>query len=211
MADTLNVVKRDETGTMRMRRLRDTGKVPAVLYGHGEKNVNLIVDWRELDAVLSHGGHIVKLNGAVKEDALIREIQWDNIAQSCLHVDLTRVSADEEVEVTISLAFKGTAKGTVAGGIVTHLVHEVEILCKANQIPDKIEIDVSGLGLNDSIRSSELKLPPGASLVNEADITVVTCELPVVGDEEPAEGEEGTAEPEVIDKGKGDEEDKSDD
>lgn len=211
MADTLNVVNRNEKGTSRMRRLRETGVVPAVLYGHGEENVNLCVEWRELDAVLAHGGHIVKLVGAVKEDALIREVQWDHVAQCCLHVDLTRVSADEEVEVTIKLQVKGVAKGINEGGIVTQHVHDVEISCRANQIPDKIEVDISELGLADSIRASELKLPDGATLVNESDITIVSCELPVEEDET-ASSEEGAAvtEPELIDKGKGDAEEESD-
>ncbi len=198
MGDTLKVENRKETGSSRMRRLRETGQVPAVLYGHGLDSVNLTVQWRELDAVLKHGGHVVQLTGDVNDSALIKAVQWDHVAQSCLHVDLARVSADEKVEVTIEVVLKGTAEGAAAGGVVNHVLHEVEIECPANAIPERLELNISGLELNGALRASDLVLPAGATLSIPPETTLVTCALPV--EEEETAGE--AAEPEVIEKGK---------
>jgi large subunit ribosomal protein L25 len=207
VSDTLKVEKRTETGTSRMRRLRETGKIPAVLYGHGQESMNLIVDWRELDTVLKHSGHVVQLTGAVSDSALIKDVQWDHVAQACLHLDLTRVSADEKVEVSLAVVLKGTAKGVAEGGVVLHIMHEVEIECPANAIPERLELNITELELNDSMRASDLVLPKGATLVTSEDATLVSCSLPVIEEEE--EPTEGAAEPEIVDKGK-DEEEKED-
>ena len=107
MADLLNVEARDTTGTLRMRRLRKSGKVPAVLYGHGEGTVSLTILQKEIDRVVGHGGHIVELKGAVTEGALIKAVQWDAFGSSILHVDLTRIDPNEKVEVTLPVELKG--------------------------------------------------------------------------------------------------------
>jgi large subunit ribosomal protein L25 len=199
VGDTLKVAKRTETGTARMRRLRDQGKIPAVLYGHGMESVNLTLEWRDLDSVLSHHGHFVQLTGDVSDSALIKDVQWDHVAQSCLHVDLTRVSATEKVEVSVELVLKGVAKGVADGGVVLHLVHSLDIECPANVIPERLELNITGLELNDSMRAGEVVLPPGAELVTSEDTTIVSCSLPVVEEEEESTAE--SVEPEVIEKG----------
>src|ERR1700752_4723720 len=91
MADVLNVEVREQVGTKRMRRLRKTGKIPAVLYGHKEAVLNLAVKHEELAAVIRHSGKLVKLSGGLSEDALIRQVQWDTYGKYMLHVDLIRV------------------------------------------------------------------------------------------------------------------------
>ena len=99
MADTLNVTKRQQQGSANCRRLRRAGQIPANLYGHGQENVNLALATDDLMGVLRHGGRMVQLAGDVSESALIREVQWDAFGSEVLHVDLTRVSAGELVEV----------------------------------------------------------------------------------------------------------------
>ena len=88
MAETLNVIARGETGSARMRRLRQTGQVPAILYGHGEANVNLAVPSKELFSAVKHGGKLVSLKGAVSDSALIRNVQWDVWGKEIVHLDI---------------------------------------------------------------------------------------------------------------------------
>ncbi|MFM9068062.1 MAG: hypothetical protein ACKOUR_12115, partial [Planctomycetota bacterium] len=98
MRDTLQVKLRQLSGSRRMRRLRDQGVVPAVLYGHKQSNVNLEITSDQVRAAVRHGARLVNLAGDVQETALIRQVQWDAFGVEVLHLDLTRVSSDETVE-----------------------------------------------------------------------------------------------------------------
>ena len=97
-AEALVVEERELTGTLRIRRLRKEGKVPAVLYGQGKDSVNLSIDNRAVAKVVDHGRYIVKLSGAVSDTAMIKEVQWDAFGSRILHLDLARIDASESVE-----------------------------------------------------------------------------------------------------------------
>ena len=196
MADLLNVEARDTTGTLRIRRLRKSGKIPAVLYGHGEGTVSLTLLRKEIDKIVGHGGHIVELKGAVSEGALIKDIQWDAFGSSILHVDLTRIDPNEKVEVTLPLALKGDAPGTHNGGVVQHLMHELTIICPANKVVDSLELKINDLELDKTLTAGDVELPEGAELAGEPNEVVASCSVPTVVAE--PEAEEGAAEPEVI-------------
>jgi ribosomal protein L25 (general stress protein Ctc) len=101
MAQQLAVDSRDTQGKRRNRRLRAAGRVPAILYGHGLENVSLAVDADELASVIRHGSRLVSLAGAVNESAFIRELQWDTWGTHIVHVDFTRISEHEIVEVRV--------------------------------------------------------------------------------------------------------------
>src|SRR5436190_9769521 len=101
MAENLKVEPRKNRGTRHSKRLRAGGKVPAVLYGHGEKTVSLTVPAEQITAAVRHGSRVVDLKGAVSDSALIRELQYDTFGLEILHVDLARVSADERVHVKV--------------------------------------------------------------------------------------------------------------
>ena len=98
MADVLNVSLRKGLGKRESRRLRDQGRTPAVLYGHGLENMNLSVSSQELAATVRHGAKLVDVRGDVTDSALIKDVQWNTFGTEVLHVDLTRVSAEEAVE-----------------------------------------------------------------------------------------------------------------
>lgn len=196
MSDTINVKKRNETGTLRMRRLRKSGHIPAVLYGHGEGCVNLSAPVNEVGRVVEAGNQIIKLSGDETGSALIREVQWDAFGTSVLHLDLNRIEANEKVEVTINLETHGEAPGTKQGGIVQLILHEVTLLCPANLVPDNIEVDINHLGIDGVIKVSDLSIPDGAEMLTHEEDTVAVCAEPTA---QPAEDEEGdAAEPEVI-------------
>ncbi len=196
MADVLNVSKREALGTSNTRRLRNAGQIPAVLYGHGQDNVNLAIPAIEVESAIRQGTKVIDITGAVKDSVLINEVQWDPFGSEVLHVDLTRVSADEAVDVTLVVELRGDAPGLKQGGVVEHLVHEIEIQCPAGEIPDGLSVSVNELNLNESITAGEVEIPASATLVSPADQVIVQCTEPV----EVTDEEEGAAsvEPEVI-------------
>lgn len=201
MAEVLNVKVRTDVGTSRMRRLRAAGKVPAVLYGHGEASVSLEVAPKEVWAAVRHGGKLVELKGDVSESALIRAVQWDTYGKEMLHIDLMRVSATELVKTTVAIELKGTAIGQTDGGVVQFILHEVEIECPAASIPDKLIVNINELRLGKVIHAAEIKLPSGAKLAGHGEAIVVQCMTPHDQAEAPAAGEiAGSVEPEVIGK-----------
>jgi large subunit ribosomal protein L25 len=197
MADVLNVEVRDQVGTKRIRRMRKTGKIPAVLYGHKEAVLNLAIRKEEFAQVLKHSGKLVKLAGSVSEDALVREVQWDTYGVNVLHVDLMRVSASERVTTEVTVELRGTAVGTTQGGVVQFITHELEIECPAMSIPEKIVLNINDLALGKAIHAHEVPLPEGVVLTSAPEVIVVQCVTPHV-EEIPVPGAGGTAEPEVI-------------
>ena len=200
MAETLNVKIRKSRGTSHARRERRNGRIPAILYGHGQDSASLSLGKEELEALIRHGTRIVDLVGDVSDKALLREVQWDPFGLSVLHVDLTRVSATERVEVTLPIELRGEAPGSREGGIVEQQLHEATISCRAEAIPERLEVSVKALGLGESLLASAIGLPPGAELVTSPDELVVQCNAPLAMPEEAAEelvGGEGV-EPEII-------------
>ncbi|MDG1875103.1 MAG: 50S ribosomal protein L25 [Mariniblastus sp.] len=190
-----------------MKRLRQTGQIPAILYGHGEGGVMLSVCERDLNKAIDTGSHIVDLVGDTKESALIKDVQWDAFGIKVLHVDLTRVDATEAVEVTIPIELKGDPVGTHHGGTVNFHQHEITIFCPANVLPDKIDLKVSDLDVDQSITAGDIPLPPGAKIAEAPETPIVSCS--VVVEKAAADSEEsGASEPEVIG-GKKDEEESS--
>jgi large subunit ribosomal protein L25 len=197
MAEQLTVVARDQNGKHNTRRLRRSGHTPAILYGHGLENVCLAVPSDALETALRHGTRMVALTGAVNESAFIRDLQWDTFGTQVLHVDLTRISADELVQVQLSIELRGEAPGVKAGGVIEHLVHTVEVECPAAAIPDKLYVNINHLALEQTIVLGQLELPEKAKVFGDPETVIVQCVVPVEKPEEEAEAA-GAGEPEVI-------------
>jgi large subunit ribosomal protein L25 len=198
MAEQMVVERRDQRGKMDNRRLRRSGKIPAVLYGHGQENICLAVTTEALGIALRHGSRLVDLTGAVSESAFIRDMQWDTWGKHVLHIDFTRISADEVVEITLTIELRGEAPGVRAGGVVDQLIHDVDISCPAGSIPEKLQVNINNLKLEESITLAAVPLPQGAKLlVDDLEAIVVQCIVPQELPEEVA-AEAVTGEPEVI-------------
>lgn len=197
VADTLNVELREQTGSLRMKRMRQSGRIPAVLYGHGENTEVLSVSEKELRRAIDHGSHIVELKGAANESALIKDVQWDAFGINLVHLDLARVDANEQVEVTLPIELRGDAQGTHHGGIVNFHQHQLTILCPANKVPEKIELKIGDLDVDQTIDASQISLPEGAELGEAGTTPIVSCALPTETPEMEAVESEG-GEPEVI-------------
>jgi len=198
MAEVLHVERRETRGKRNARRMRKGGSIPAILYGHGQDPVALSVPTEALQAAVRHGSRVVELSGAVSESALLRELQWDTWGTRVLHVDFTRVSAAELVSVTVAVEMRGEAPGVKAGGVIEHLLHEIQIECKATAVPEKLVVNVNHLELGGQITVGDLDVPQGGRCLAEPDTVVVQCVEPVEAPEEVEAVEAGEQEPEVI-------------
>jgi large subunit ribosomal protein L25 len=208
MAELLRVEKRKSFGKRNNERLRRAGKLPAILYGHGEEAVSLSLAADQVEASLRHGAKVVDLDGDANGKALLQDIQWDAFLQQVLHVDLLRVRAGEKVQIDVPIELKGESPGVLNGGIIEQVVHSIEIEVALDVIPDKLHISIKNLQIGDHLSAKDIMdLPPGAKILVDEDELIVHCVMPVTEEEEAEAAEEGaTAEPEVIKKGK-DEED----
>jgi large subunit ribosomal protein L25 len=179
--------------------MRRDGKLPAILYGHGRENVALTVDAHELDSVIRHGGKLVDLSGGLSETALIRDVQWDAFGTHVLHLDLTRVSAQERVELTVPVELRGEAAGAKLGGIIEHLVHDLTVECSASAIPERISVRINDLEVGQSISIADIEPPEGVTILTPEETVLVHCVAAAVeAEEEEVPAGEAGAEPEVI-------------
>jgi|Deesub1362B_J571_1020462.scaffolds.fasta_scaffold10540_3 large subunit ribosomal protein L25 len=188
---------REKTGTRESRRLRKKGFITAELYGYGETNYHIVIDRKEFERIWHHihGETVIfeiELNGK-KFNSVIKEIQRDVIYGHPIHIDFQILHEKEEITVPVPIVLKGEAKGVKMGGILEHLVHEVHVRTVPSKIPGHIEIDVSELGLGESIHIKDIKLPKGVQIIEHPDETVCTvlvprrAEITVPEEEVPAE------------------------
>jgi large subunit ribosomal protein L25 len=204
MAESLNVKRRQKLGGGNNRRLRRTGQVPAVLYGHGEACVPLAIESSAIMGVIRHGHKLVKLQGDISEGAFIKAVQWDVYGKNLIHIDLLRVSDTEKVRTTVTIELKGTAAGLSEGGIIEFVLHELEIECPAAAVPDKLIVNINELHLGQAIHAREVVLPEGAKVLDDEDLVVVHCIAPHIEEAETTApvAEPGAVEPELIRKEK---------
>ena len=202
----ITVESRDQLGGRANKRLRDSGKLPGVIYGHKEAVVPVTLPKKETVNFINKGAHLFDLSLSGKsEKVLVKEVQYDHLGIEVIHVDFARVSLDERVEVTVPIELKGEPAGEADGGVLSQIMNELEVECLVTDIPDVIRVNVSEMKLDDVLHVKDLKLPTGVVAMVDEDQIVATCK--VVEEEESTEAAEaGSAEPEVIGKKKEDEE-----
>lgn len=208
MAETLHVEPRELHGKRNNHRLRREGRLPAVLYGHEEAAVSLALPAEEMEATLRHGAKVVDLAGAASGKALVQEIQWDTFFQHVLHVDLLRVKAGQKVTIDVPIELRGEAPGSREGGVVEQMIHSVEIEVSLDLVPDKLHLNVNHLEVDGELFVKDIEdLPAGAKVLSDEEAMVVHCVMSAAEVEEEAAPVEGAeVEPEVISKGKEEEE-----
>ena len=217
---TVKAETRSDFGKNASRRLRSKGLVPAVIYGGTGENVSLAVDPKALQKVLrSEAGRnaILKLEiggkGAI--NAILKSWQVDPVREHFLHADFYRIAMDVAIRVTVPIAIKGEARGVkTEGGILELVIRQIEIECLSGDIPERIEVDVTDLGFNEALRVSDLPVTAKVKVLQNPDQVVVhvisvkeEVAAPVAA--APVEGEAVAAtpaEPEVLKKGKKEEE-----
>ncbi len=180
--------KNKGTGTRVSRKLRASGKIPAIVYGHNQAPTTISVAKESVLEMIKKQIHLVEieLNG-VSETVLVRDLQWCHLGKDILHLDFARVNADESIETEVTLDIRGTAPGVAEGGLLAILKHSVLVRCSAGSIPDSIKVDVSGLGLGGAIHTHELVLPAGVTAVGEPDQLLIHVTVPTAAVEPEAD------------------------
>jgi large subunit ribosomal protein L25 len=207
---TLEVVRREKSGKEVAKKLRREGKVPAVVYGGHKEPVAITVDRKAVSDLVQKSEHgirsvfLLKMSGTDQQrHAMIKEITIDPISRRMEHIDFVRVVMDEKIKVTVPVHLNGTAIGVKEGGLLDWQVREVHIECLPTAIPDSIEVDVTPLGSHDYYRVKDLKLPEGVKVLDDPERVVVgVTHARAEVSEATAEGAVAEVEPELIKKGK---------
>jgi large subunit ribosomal protein L25 len=214
----IQVRTREATGKNVNRRLRAAGQIPAVLYGAAHETVPIQVERKKVEEVFRAGATentiflLRRLESDQERHARIRELQIDPVSREVLHIDFQRVLMDQVIRVEVPIQPVGTPKGVKdEGGVLDFVTREVAVECLPGDIPESIEVDVSGLAIGDHIEAGALELPEKVTLLEELDRVIVSVAYPVrIEEPEEEEAEElleaEREEPEVIRRGKEEEE-----
>jgi large subunit ribosomal protein L25 len=218
MEAVLDAVERTQRGKNEARRLRASGRIPAVLYGGKDGGESIAVDPKMLSRILrtEQGANTLialKLPAGGDARVLVKEYQLDPVTRELLHADFYRIAMDKVLRVSVSVVPRGEPKGVKQQGGVLDLVHrQIEIECLPGDIPQNIEVDVTELMVGQSIRVRDLQTDPKWKACSDADMMLMHVIIPKV-EEVPAAPEAAAAaataapaEPEVIKKGKKEEE-----
>ena len=180
----LDVQIRKEIGSAQLRRVRRENAIPAVVYGAGSKPTTIKADRKAYDRIhRQHMGesliyHLNLVDGDKKIadfPAIIKDIQFHPVSDEVIHLDFNRISLDKEIEIKIKIIVKGEAIGVKRdGGTLDHLMWELDIICLPTKIPHHIEIDISNLGIHDSIHVKDLVLPQGVRTKHDPNSVVAT-------------------------------------
>ena len=190
---------RDTVGSKQAVRLRKAGKIPAIVYGHGQEPVAIAVDRHDLTEALHHGHRIFDTSiGKKKETLLVKDLQYDYLGKDIVHADMVRVDLGEMVKVTVPIEQRGTSKGSHEAGIIDELLDHIEIECKAGEIPEMIEVLIKEVGVGDSVHAGDIPLPAGVKLVTDPRALVLHCHLVAAAKTTEEIEEEAPAAPEVI-------------
>jgi large subunit ribosomal protein L25 len=195
---SLTLEPRTAIGTTKSHALRRAGKIPGVVYGHGEATP-ISVDAKQL-AELIHSGNKSRIVdatiGGAHDSVLLRRIEADPITRKPLSVDFQRVTRDEAITSNVTVVTVGTPAGVRdQGGVMEVVAHTLEIKGPAHAIPDNLTIDVSELGVHAHITAGDVQLPPGFTLLTPPDTVVVAVEITraLAAEEAPVEGAETPA------------------
>jgi len=200
----LTVERRDGRGKGAAKRLRREGRVPAILYGAVSEPLPLSVAPKDIQRVLhAHAGGGVLVNLRLPGEteartAVVRDLQFDPVRETLLHVDLQAVRMDEEITVEVPIHLVGEAAGVKEqSGILAVLLRTVEVACLPSLIPERVDVDVSALRIHDVVTVSDLKLPEGVRVTTSGGQAVATVSAPVA-EEVVAPAAAPAAEPEVV-------------
>ena len=200
---TLKAQRRSLLGTKHSRRVRAEGRLPGIIYGHGEVPEPISVLGHDLQLHLHHGARMlnVELDGRTQQ-YLIKDVQYDHLQKDPIHFDLARVDMDERVRVEVAIELRGTPQGVHEGGILEQLRDTVQVECLALEIPETLHPSVAHLGVGDALCVGDLELPERVVAIDDADEKLAIVKLLAIHavGETPAEEvqEEGPAEPERI-------------
>jgi large subunit ribosomal protein L25 len=208
----LEAHQRTPGGKNANRRMRKEGQMPAVIYGSGKEALPLSLDPLVLSEILhSDSGHntIFSLNvdGEKSSDVMVKDYQLDPVKGNLIHADLIQIAMDRLLQLSVDVETIGEAAGVkTEGGIMDLVSRSIELECLPADIPESITVDVTSLNINEYIRVKDLPENPKVKILTDPEVVVVTINPPVKEEEVPVEEPEEGTEPEVIKRGKAEEE-----
>jgi large subunit ribosomal protein L25 len=190
------------------RRLRKSGRIPAVIYGRGKEPVVVSVTPHAVQSILhSETGRntifAVSVDGSEQNNAMVKDYQLDPVQGNLIHADLLEIAMDRLLELSVNVELVGEAEGVkIGGGIMDIVTRSIQVECLPADIPESIKVDVSHLKINDYIRVKNIHTDEKVKILSDPEIVVVTV-VPPIKEEVPVEvAATETVEPEVIKKGK---------
>jgi large subunit ribosomal protein L25 len=199
----LNAEPRDDQGKGASRRLRHSGKVPAVIYGGHADARSVSLEHHKLLQLVDNEkfySSIISVSvGSEKQPAIVKDVQMHPARMAVLHVDFQRVNENEKIRLHLPIHFKGQAAAPgvkTQGGVVSHHMQDVEVSCLPKDLPEFLEVDMSAMSLNDSIHLADIPLPEGvtiAALAHGRNPTVVSIHAPRAAEPEPTADAEAAA------------------
>ncbi len=206
---SLKVFPRAVAKRSRVKKLRATGRVPAVIYGRRTQPQNLEVGLKEIEDLIHHSvSETILVDLTVEGDsnsgrlALVQEVQHHPLTGKVLHVDFHEVAEDEKVTVTVPVETTGEAAGVkTGGGVLEHVLFKIKVRALPRGLPEVITVDVTPLEIGQSIHLGEIPLPPGVEVIGDKKIPVISVAAPITEAQEAAALESATtplAEPEVL-------------
>jgi large subunit ribosomal protein L25 len=182
----LKATLRNDAGKGVARRLRKSGLVPAVVYGHRKDTLLLAVNSSELTKLLKGKEEnvfitlLVENGNKIEKFTLIKELQINPVSGKFLHVDFCEIDKNQAITLDIPIHFTGEAIGVETGGDLHHVKREIKVSCLFAVLPDFIEVDVSHLNIGDSIKVHDLKLPEGISVLDLEDTILASVTAPKI-------------------------------
>jgi large subunit ribosomal protein L25 len=199
-----------DRGKKANQRSRKAGWMPGIIYGHKQDPVAVLLPARDLELALRKGAHVltIQLDGS-QEQVLVKEVQFDHMSTTMIHVDMARVDLNERVKVMVQIVLRGTPKGATEGGVLEQVLAQMEVECVVTQIPESLRVNVADLGVGGALHLKDVPLPEGTVATGDPETVVAVCR--VLGEEAATEvvaaaGEAGAVEPEIIARGKAEEE-----
>ncbi len=206
---TVTVRLREQTGKNANRRLRASGEVPAVVYGGDADSAAIRVDGKSVLHLIREGGEnavfLLQLEGTDRSrHTMIRDLQWNPLTGTLVHIDFQRVKMDQEVQVSVPVVLIGSPEGVRnEAGLLEFITREIAVTCLPGAIPSSIELDVTLLHIGQHVEARELVLPDAVRLEEDGNRVIMSIGAPKIVEEEEEEDEDGlleafTDEPEVV-------------
>jgi len=202
---TISAEQRERVGKGSARAVRRAGRIPAVIYGDKKEPIGITLESREITKIVHQPGIFgrlldIKISGS-KHTVLTRDIQFHPVTDNVLHLDFLRISGSAKVAVAIAVEFinEDECPGIKVGGVLNVVRYEVELLCPATTIPEKITIDLQGLKIGDSVHISTIELPDGVTpTITDRDFTIATIASPGGGVKNEDDESDGADEDEEV-------------
>ncbi len=199
---TLKVEKRKDRGKGAAKRMRNEGKIPIVIYGHGEETEAALVSQKDLKTYLQeHKEEIIRLGPGKGKDVIIKEVQYNPITGKPIHIDFLHLHKGEKVKISVPIILEGIPVGVEQGGVLEQWIRELEIECLPKDIPDNVTVDIRELQINQSLHIENIKIGKDVNILIHPEEPFVSVMPPRREEEKPVveeEIEEEVAEGEIV-------------